>query len=59
MNHPSLFPEPMTPGLDSTVVCPDCGYTDTLAAFEVGGADEGNVFCPKCLAEFAPEGAGA
>lgn len=54
MNQPPLFPEPITPGLDSTVICPECGHTDILETFEVGGADDGNVFCPKCLEEFEP-----
>ena len=33
--------------------CPECGQATELDAFEVGGADEGNVFCNSCSAEIS------
>jgi hypothetical protein len=37
--------------LAQTATCPECGHRDTLANFDVGGADEGNVFCNRCDSE--------
>jgi hypothetical protein len=33
---------------------PETRY-DVLDFFEVAGADDGNVFCPKCCCEFNPD----
>lgn len=29
-------------------LCPECGHIDTIENFDVGGADEGNLFCNRC-----------
>ncbi len=48
---------------DKLIHCPGCGYgpsgdhdwtvSDQLDLFEVGGADEGCVLCPRCGREFS------
>lgn len=38
-----------------TLTCNECGWTAELEAFDVGGADEGCVFCIKCHAEISAE----
>lgn len=34
-------------------ICPNCGYTADIDAFDVGGADEDCVFCTQCQEEIA------
>lgn len=33
------------------LTCQHCGYGGVLDSFDVGGADDGNVFCPRCTGE--------
>ena len=35
-----------------TIACPRCGYEGELDNFDVGGACDGQVFCPQCHQEF-------
>ena len=37
------------------LACPVCGHADWRDGFDVGGADQGNVFCNACTAEVALE----
>jgi|GEM_PF-7122171 len=44
---------PAKPLWDAT--CPECGFTDDLDAFDVIGANDGNIFCPQCAHEFSAQ----
>ena len=35
-----------------TQTCPECGYRGPLDTFDTGLAEEGFIFCVRCLTEF-------
>lgn len=37
-----------------TTICPKCGYSEWIDAFDCMGADKDKVFCPQCDFEFDP-----
>lgn len=44
--------------IDEAIVrCLKCGHIDSLEQFDVGGADDGKVFCNQCNEEIEPESA--
>ena len=38
--------------LDEWIICPSCRQPSQVDGCDVGGADEGNAFCPRCTTEF-------
>jgi protein gp37 len=49
------FPAVDTDDGDTAVRCHKCGFADSRQVFDCLGADEGNVYCPKCQAEIPCE----
>lgn len=41
--------------LGPVITCPECGERAPLQHYDVGGADEGNLFCNACHSEISAE----
>lgn len=38
------------------LTCPDCRHCAEIERYQCGGADDGNIICPKCWSEFPTPG---